>query len=362
MKRNGWICLALLLCPAACVECPPPPEEPEAAVQHPTVPEWPRDWKIDLSLGTGATLPGPLPAQDMWRDLRGETPMIAEPERAVQPDVSRDGRLLVYARKMDDGTWQIFKQELGPGGANPASTKLTYTGANHLFPRLSPDGKWIAYASDRAGNWDIVVASIDSPSAVQPVCDGPRDEICPSWSADMKRLGYAVRTERGHWQIAWADRATRVHTYLGAGIYPDWHPKEDRLVFQSQPGVPADFPVVTTVNADGTALKTVAEAPDHGCVMPRWSQDGRWIVYASIRHNRDALLAGAIDEADDLWAIKPDGTDRARLSDDPMPQWWPTMTSSGRLYFVARHEGHQRIFSAQIRPLDWSTHEDSGGR
>lgn len=355
MHRIGWSLAALALL-AAC-----------RAHRIHTIPEtspapfeWPHGWQTDLRLGTAEVLPGPLPSQDGWLDVRVETPMVVEPERAVQPDVSRDGKLLVYARQVDDGTWQLFKQELTEEGANPAPTRLSYTGANHLFPRISPDGAWLAFASDRNGQWDIFVTHLDSPTAVQQISDSVNHEICPSWSPDGSKIAYCYKTLHGHWQIAWANRRTRVHTHLGAGIYPDWHPEGEWLVYQTQPGHPTDFPVVAVVKTDGTGLRHVAEGPRWGCVMPRWSSDGKWIVYSTIRQNRDQLLAGGREEADDVWAIRPDGTDRVRLCDDPFPQYWPAMHGR-RLYFVSWHEGNQVIASAQIRHLDWSDDENTAG-
>lgn len=358
MIRIGWLMTGLALA-AACRTTPetaPTVEKPESRY------EWPAMWRTDLPRGTGETMPGPL-AGDILTDLRVETPMVVNPEMAVHPDVSRDGTKLVYARKVDDGTWQVFKQDLKAGGAEPAPTRLSYSGANHLFPRLSPDGQWVAFASDRNGQWDIFVVHVDAPAAVQQVTDTANDEVCPSWSPDSKRIAYSMKTARGHWQVCWAVRATRVHTYLGPGIYPDWHPTKDLLVFQSQPIAPTDYPVVNVIRIDGSHLDTVAEGGTFGCVMPRWSHDGGWVVYATIRRSRESLIAGAREEADDMWAVRGDGTDLTRLSDDPAPEWWPVLAKE-RLFFVSWHEGHQVITSGRRAAIlsSGSTDADSAGR
>ena len=36
-----------------------------------------------------------------------------------------------------------------------AVTQLTKDPANDVMPAISPDGQWVAFASDRSGNWDI---------------------------------------------------------------------------------------------------------------------------------------------------------------------------------------------------------------
>jgi Tol biopolymer transport system component len=92
--------------------------------------------------------------------------------------------------------------------------------------------------------------------------------------------------------------------------------------------------------------------------MPRWSHDGGWIVYSTIRRSREALIAGAREEADDVWAVRGDGSDLTRLSDDPAPEWWPVL--GARLFFVSWHEGHQRIVSAK-RPSILSMGSNDAG-
>ncbi len=64
------------------------------------------------------------------------------------PAISPDGKNIVFCYKGD-----IFKVETGGGTAQ----QLTSSEAHEVMPVWSPDGKWIAFASDRHGNFDVFV-------------------------------------------------------------------------------------------------------------------------------------------------------------------------------------------------------------
>lgn len=91
----------------------------------------------------------------------------------------------------------------GPGGeivfANEAdlwilqtdgsTRRLTETPAHETTPAWSPAGTWIAFASDRAGSWDIWVIASTGGTPVQ-LTGGPPDESDPSWSGDGTKIAY----------------------------------------------------------------------------------------------------------------------------------------------------------------------------
>jgi Tol biopolymer transport system component len=67
--------------------------------------------------------------------------------------------------------------------------RITWDGALAGFPALSPDGRLLAYASDRAGNGDldIWVQQVEGGSLIR-VTDSPADELYPSFSPDGTRI------------------------------------------------------------------------------------------------------------------------------------------------------------------------------
>src|ERR1041385_7031490 len=73
-----------------------------------------------------------------------------------QPDY-HDGKI-VFSYMGD--LWLV-----GDNGSNPR--RLTVHTARDIYPRFSPDGKWIAFSSNLYGNYDVFVIPADGGAARQ---------------------------------------------------------------------------------------------------------------------------------------------------------------------------------------------------
>ena len=285
-----------------------------------------------------------------WEGLIQHT-RISPPGKATHPCSSQDGTFFVYSSTETSVTPQIFLRETD--GVVP--TQLTNNRAENIFPRISPNGKKVAFSSNVSGNWDIYVLRLDAPASWLTVTSGPRDEIAPSWSPDGKKLVYSSKSERGYWRLVIVDVATGIPTFLGAGLYPDWSPHPDSadqwIAFQSQSqnGMKGS---IWIVRPDGSGLRELV-ADRHrewSAVNPRWAPDGKWISYATVKRSPESVAYGQAGEADDLWVVMSDGRYDTRITDDLSPEWWPAW-SADRLLFVSKREGIQNIFSVRPRPL-----------
>jgi tricorn protease len=70
-------------------------------------------------------------------------------------------------------------------GSNPQ--RLTVHKARDVYPRFSPDGKWIAFSSDRYGNYDVFVIPATGGSPRQLTFHSAGDLVV-GWSPDSKRV------------------------------------------------------------------------------------------------------------------------------------------------------------------------------
>ena len=185
----------------------------------------------------------------------------------VSPDFRRRGTFVVDAangatrllREDEDGKfWSI------PGNAGGAA-------------QPSPDGRWIAFLSDRDG-WDhLYVMAADGGEAVQ-VTTGDFEAWRPTWSPDSTRIAFdanrpgapgtrqiGVATVSGTSaptvELSWITSARGTH------VAPEWSPDGTRLVYQhTSPRISADLFVVGATGGDATRLSTslpaaIAEAP-----------------------------------------------------------------------------------------------------
>jgi tricorn protease len=65
--------------------------------------------------------------------------------------------------------------------------RLTVNRARDVYPRFSPDGKWIAFSSDRNGNLDVFIMPAGGGTAKQLTTHSADDTVL-GWSADSKSV------------------------------------------------------------------------------------------------------------------------------------------------------------------------------
>jgi tricorn protease len=68
--------------------------------------------------------------------------------------------------------------------------RLTVHTARDVFPRFSPDGKWIAFSSNRYGNMDVFIIPVGGGEAKQLTFNSAADNVV-GWSRDSKRVVFS---------------------------------------------------------------------------------------------------------------------------------------------------------------------------
>jgi TolB protein len=112
------------------------------------------------------------------------------PTQNLEPDYSADGKMLVFSRvsrsKVTGTAALLVTMRSIPGAI---ATKLTdsFTGLGDHGAAWSPNGRQIAFHSDRAGNNNLYVINRDG-SALNQVTLNKADDLEPSWSPDGTTL------------------------------------------------------------------------------------------------------------------------------------------------------------------------------
>jgi Tol biopolymer transport system component len=128
---------------------------------------WSPAWSPDGSRIAFAS--GDLAAPAVWT-MRSDG---GDPRRVTDgpgeyPDWSPDGRSIVYAAAPGGGSYDIFVVDANGG----ASRRLTDTAGTDFAPAWSPSGDWIAFQSERAGEWGIWLTRPDGSAQCELATPG----------------------------------------------------------------------------------------------------------------------------------------------------------------------------------------------
>lgn len=110
--------------------------------------------------------------------------VLADTTVKILNDWSPDGEEIVYTTADHATGLDLWAAHLATGSAHP----LLATPSNETQARLSPDGNWIAYASDESGNLEVYVQRYPLLGDKRRVSSNGGGQ--PQWRADSRELFY----------------------------------------------------------------------------------------------------------------------------------------------------------------------------
>jgi eukaryotic-like serine/threonine-protein kinase len=106
--------------------------------------------------------------------------------RAFPMDWSRDGRYILFNTRGGDTRWDIWSYDFERREATPrVASAFNETGG-----AFSPDGKWVAFASDASQDFQVYIQSSADASVQLQV--STRGGVQPHWRRDGKELYYVA--------------------------------------------------------------------------------------------------------------------------------------------------------------------------
>jgi serine/threonine-protein kinase len=143
------------------------------------------DWIYFASSRGGGT--------DVWKrpaDLRSPAERVAEIAGAEVPG-SSDGRW-IYFSSMEPGNSDIGRLSLD---GDPKVEMLVETNADEIYPRISPDGRYLCFQSNETGRWDIHVMELETGRRwIVSSLQG----YWPLWTLDGSRILYMTASSTAY--------------------------------------------------------------------------------------------------------------------------------------------------------------------
>ena len=215
-----------------------------------------RLWRLDLASGESRPIPIAINA-----DPKGpESEPRSLSDGAEDPSWSPDGAQIAFQLRGD--LWTM-------PAAGGAARRITSGPARDEWPKFSPDGRRIAFFSDRSGNKDLWIAEADGRNPQQVTFDKADD------------------------------------------FFHSWHPSGQKLVFCSTRSGNKDLWELDLRTGDQRPLTNDPQADDDPCYSP----DGRWIAFDSGRGG-----------SQNVYVMPAGGGPERRLTTgrfDQVPSWSP---------------------------------------
>jgi TolB protein len=302
---------------------------------------------------------GDLDGRNMSSTSRAATALkqhtFTETGADFDADVDASGTSLVFASTRHNERPNLYFKAVD----GVAVTQLTSDPASDIQPAFSPDGTRVAFASDRAGTWDIWIQPIAGGPPIQ-ITDSAADEIHPSWSPDGAQLVYSsLPAEGGPWELWIADAAAGgVKRFIGYGLFPHWSPTSNTIVYQrARDRGLRWFSIWTLTLIDGEPRypTEVASSAHEAMILPSWSHDGMYLAFSTAPlPDAERMVGegsstvgtwGQSSNVFDIWVMRADGRDKVRLTDGQSRNFGPVFAPNGRIYFTSDRNGFENLWS-----------------
>jgi len=190
--------------------------------------------------------------------------------------------------------------------------RLTDAPAGYNGWSWSPDGRWIAFASDQGGSWDIY-KMMASGAALTRLTISPSQDGWPVWTPDGTGIVFvSTRSDRAqlYRMDASGGNVERLLTSNTTDTEPTVASGSSRIAFSAQtPDGNAEIYVVDRIGFPPRQLTAVGGLN----TAPVWSPDGTHLAFTSRRDGRD-----------DIYVINDDGSGLVRLTsadEHGRPDW-----------------------------------------
>ncbi|MBX3145251.1 MAG: S9 family peptidase [Gemmatimonadales bacterium] len=285
-------------------------------------------------------------------------------EYAADPQISPDGQWVVYVRQWQDVMTDRRYANLWLVRTDGTDNRPLTTGKfNESSPRWSPDGKRLAYLTNRGGSAQIQVRYMDT-GMTHPVTSIASPPSGVTWSPDGQHLAFVAQVRQPPLVVG------RLLTPPAGATWAPPPNYTDRLVFRQDGAgeVPPGFMHAFVVPATGGTARQITSGDYHHGGMPwgggslAWTPDGAELILAARRGERPEWNS----RDSELFAVSVKDRTLRQLTDRFGPDLSPEVSPDGRLiayvgyddrkvgyqntllYLMGRDGSGKRVLSSRI--------------
>ena len=238
---------------------------------------------------------------------------------------------------------------------------MTFTAkyTDDYSPAISPDGKWLAFASNRLQNAELYLMDLNTRSLRQLTHTDELDEYMPAFSPDGKSIAFVTERTRGGMMLppvqASGSDPSSASIYLmdidgrnqrplidieGAHRAPVFSPDGQKIAFESR--APAqengstennDTLEIYIIQTDGThKMQLTHNDVDDG--HPTWAPNGKQIAFTSM-----------VDDIYQIFSVNAEGGAVTQLTYEDASHYQPTFTPDGKqIIYISNAHNHYTLW------------------
>jgi Tol biopolymer transport system component len=206
----------------------------------------------------------------------------------------------------------------------------------YAWPRVSPDGKRLAFVNDDDKEAIVWIYDLSGTSTMQRLTSGGNSRF-PIWTSDRKRVAFQSDRD-GDLAIFWqpadggtAERLTRPER--GESHAPEsWSPNGDHFLFSVTKGSDVSLWTFSLQDRKATPFGAVHSSNPTNAVF---SPDGKWVAYASAERGMTTIYVQPFPATGTTYQLFAKGSDNPHH-----PRWSP---DGKELFYDVRITGFEAV-------------------